>query len=788
MSSASTAPMPRFVRSVVPFFVLLSVGCYQGVNPDVQKIQCQSDSNCPVPYVCVKQTGASFGACMMPGATADAGVSKDGTVKDGTVDETVGSPADARLSADIGATAADTGDAQVSSLPDATTDSAGPAATVDAPVTPDAPMGSPDTALIGAPDVGPDVGPDATVGKDAAPPCNGGCCSNADCPLATPVCNAANKCVACSADQDCNGRSATACNPTTGACVQCTKDSQCGGTTATCNTSTNTCVGCTQRSDCPGTCQTCSNGSCVAVKNADDPSKCDGTCDSAGECKAKKGQKCASVAGGCLSGTTCSPDGVCCDRACTGSCEACDLSASPGTCTVLPSGSAPHAGHAACAGTNECAGTCTGAANGACTFPTGTCGSASCSANASQAAGTCNQGSCTMPAPVTCKPGATCSGNACACPLGTSDCTSACANLDSDPKHCGACGHDCLGGTCEGGYCKPFKLGEVATGYVGRIVPDGDKVYAITQQMFMFDTTKVWVTDASTPGIPVKVPPDNTHTPSCVMDGILLWQSTSDANSFTFQYCSASACASSTQSFTHTPAPPTAGWFNMDRYPECDPAKKEIVWSESFTPEAGGDSTITILRSTIDGKNVRAVASFSLENGETSAYANGFAIGRTDRYFFSRTTGSTTKLYMVSTTGTNASPVLLGSGSSTGPLDTSYALLYANDSLLAWSQSSQSTSYRIPLPNGVGTSAPPVFYTGEIVSGIMDNFHMYGFFTNLPSTFSWCSATACSPSTLPSGGSGGQAYAQDSGAIYWGEMDASDSDGFSIWKVAKQPY
>ncbi len=35
------------------------------------------------------------------------------------------------------------------------------------------------------------------------------------------------------------------------------------------------------------------------------------------------------------------------------------------------------------------------------------------------------------------------------------------ANVSSDPKNCGACGHDCLGGACEAGACQPFLIGEL---------------------------------------------------------------------------------------------------------------------------------------------------------------------------------------------------------------------------------------------------------------------------------------------------------------------------------------
>jgi hypothetical protein len=48
-----------------------------------------------------------------------------------------------------------------------------------------------------------------------------------------------------------------------------------------------------------------------------------------------------------------------------------------------------------------------------------------------------------------------------------SDATPSCpdASFQSDPRHCGACGHDCLGGTCNEGRCAPTALasGQVRT-------------------------------------------------------------------------------------------------------------------------------------------------------------------------------------------------------------------------------------------------------------------------------------------------------------------------------------
>ena len=130
---------------------------------------------------------------------------------------------------------------------------------------------------------------------------------------------------------------------------------------------------------CTGACSACSkvkgadvDGSCkaAAVKNGVDTGACDkdnGTCatkpcscDNAGACKNALGVTCAAAAQ-CASGFCPPMDGVCCDKACTATCEACVMSKftgkPDGTCNFIMAGKDPD---------NECVGilNCNGA--GAC--------------------------------------------------------------------------------------------------------------------------------------------------------------------------------------------------------------------------------------------------------------------------------------------------------------------------------------------------------------------------------------------------------------------------------------
>jgi MYXO-CTERM domain-containing protein len=194
------------------------------------------------------------------------------------------------------------------------------------------------------------------------------------------------------------------------------------------------------------------NGSCAPLQQQScDPvgcngARCNGPClvdddcaaaeyCSAGMCvpKVPNGVTCGSpehcTSGNCV-------DGLCCDKACTGQCEACDQVGHLGACTAVSG--APRDGRPGCLGSGACGGFCNGTSGTTCSLPGANvvCGVAFCTEGAVTNEPKCNSAAtCVIPASVSCDP-YTCD------PTG-SGCLSTC-QVDTD---C-ATGLVCLNGGC----------------------------------------------------------------------------------------------------------------------------------------------------------------------------------------------------------------------------------------------------------------------------------------------------------------------------------------------------
>jgi hypothetical protein len=110
------------------------------------------------------------------------------------------------------------------------------------------------------------------------------------------------------------------------------------------------------------------------------------------------------------------------------------------------------------------------------------------------------------------------------------------ANLQTDAHNCGACGHDCGRGTCEGGACQPFVLATLDWGPF-RITSDDAYLYVTgSVQIARIDKTSGEVT---------ALPSTENAFALTVADGILYWstQFTGDGSSSFIKSCRLPQCS-----------------------------------------------------------------------------------------------------------------------------------------------------------------------------------------------------------------------------------------------------
>lgn len=156
---------------------------------------------------------------------------------------------------------------------------------------------------------------DPYVCDAAGTACLSACAADTDC-ISTHFCNMMNQCVPKKAPgQNCTGTNQC----TSGFCV----DSVC------CDTA------------CDQTCQACnvagSLGTCSPAAVGSTEAMCMGTmaCAAGGTCKLVNGETCA-MGTQCVSGNC--ADGVCCNTACGGDCQACNIAGTLGTCSNVMQG------------------------------------------------------------------------------------------------------------------------------------------------------------------------------------------------------------------------------------------------------------------------------------------------------------------------------------------------------------------------------------------------------------------------------------------------------------------
>jgi hypothetical protein len=176
----------------------------------------------------------------------------------------------------------------------------------------------------------------------------------------------------------------------------------------------------------------CAQGACKTSCQTD--SDCIGTytCVS-GVCKLRQGQICST-------GTQCASgfcvDGYCCNNACNGTCRACNLAPSPGTCTFYapntdPEGECPDDGASSCQRDGMCdgAGACRLYSSSTVCVAQSCTGSTQFNARLCNGSGTCTTGTTTNCSPYTC---------------GTTACRTSC----TDNTQC-VSGYQCAGGQCK---------------------------------------------------------------------------------------------------------------------------------------------------------------------------------------------------------------------------------------------------------------------------------------------------------------------------------------------------
>jgi hypothetical protein len=351
-------------------------------------------------------------------------------------------------------------------------------------------------------------------------------------------------------------------------------------------------------------------------------------------------------------------------------------------------------------------------------------------------------------------------------------------DAQNDPKNCGACGHDCLGGTCSGALCQPKLLADVALSWEGSstfMLSGSNIILNLGGRGMPTDAYNVWAVDINGAGAKGLRGIVANASRAVALDDKLYWITTSGSMAKLIA-CPQTSCSEASYSVV---ASRDGGSGSSIGAPLllADSDNHELVWQEYVY--ANNVYTISVVRSGPGGP-ARALTSFStgsLESWQAPA-------DRPDRFFWLRydSSNSTKTLYYLPTNAASASPTAL-----TGEMTVSTNNIMANDTS-AYLNTGVLAPYSvlaIPLPNGV-IDTPASVYSGDASWNITDGQSAYGTYSGTSHDGIWrCSLTSCVPTYLARGfleSPGGMVV--DGSAIYLLDR-ASSGSHFKVWKLAK---
>lgn len=180
-----------------------------------------------------------------------------------------------------------------------------------------------------------------------------------------------------------------------------------------------------------------------------------------------------------------------------------------------------------------------------------------------------------------------------------------CVDTDTNPRHCGACGHDCLGGVCSAGRCQPVTVSS-EPGRPGVITIDGEWVYWTNPAVGDIRRAR---TDGGGVETVYDGPPDTPYGTRIVRSGSDVYFSVDDADGGVFR-CAATGCGSA-------PTPVLAGLANPKSF---DLAGTSLVVAESIFDGRVRRCTLPCTDTVTDISTTEGFASYVTVSGDKVAW------------------------------------------------------------------------------------------------------------------------------------------------------------------------